>query len=152
MKKDKLDYDPSKKKLSETQRKGINASNIKYQKNSAYYKEYRRNKWKKIIYDKMKTYIEQNTDDDIDDIIDEDDDIGEMRKQFKKKYGVKIYFRYISPQSELIYKKMATYIRNETDDTIRDIINKGDDPTTLRNKFKKKYGRITYYKYISKLK
>lgn len=66
-----------------------------YQRKSEYYKEYRRNKWKKLIYDKMKDYINEYTDDVVNDVIDEDDCVQELRKKFKEFYGTKIYYEHI---------------------------------------------------------
>lgn len=149
-------FDKLKKQLSEEKkeekRKKVNARNLKYQNNSSHYKKYRRDKWKQSTYDDMKNYIENHTDDDIDDIMSIDDSIGEMRRQFRKRYGDKVYFKYISPQQKNIYKIMSEYINEHTDDKVKSIIDKEDTPSILRRKFKLYYGDKIYFKYISDMK
>jgi len=133
----------------EHKRKVQNRGNAAYQQRSEYYKGYRRKKWQSIIWKQMKSYIEDNTDDIADDIIDEEDDVCTLRRKFKKYYGDNIYYKYFSNEQKKIYEAMKTYIKEETDDNHRKIIDKEDSPIILRKKFKEFYGRGIYYDHIS---
>jgi geranylgeranyl pyrophosphate synthase len=84
------------KKELEEKKKRKEDSIRKYQR-SEKYKEYRRLLNKKNAYNKMKNYIDEYTEDDIDDIIEFDrHTVTDMRTVFKNKYGNNIYLKYIS--------------------------------------------------------
>ena len=164
----------SKYKLTDSEKKEIarkkrNAHAIKYQQNSEHYKEYKRNAWRKKVFDKMEAYIDKYTSDDIYDIMDEDDDVTELRNKFKSLYGHKIYYKYVSPSlnkpykpqteeqrqiaqqrhRQKIYNKLVSYINKYTDDDENDLFDDEDDVAELRKKFKNKYGLKIYKKYIA---
>lgn len=72
----------------------------KYQQTSEHYKEYIRMKVKKALYSKMEDYINEYTDDVVEDILDFDLSSKDLRIKFKETYGNKIYYKYISEHSQ----------------------------------------------------
>ena len=100
----------------------------------------------------MKSYIENQTQDNVDDVIDQDDNVCTLRRKFKKYYGDYIYYKHFSNEQTKIYNAMVQYIKEYTEDNHKKIINKDDTPIMLRKKFKEQYGKQIYYDYISEKK
>lgn len=113
---------------------------------------YKRDRWRNIIYKKIEEYIDEYTNDNINDIFDDNDDVATLRRKFKEYYSREIYFKHISPQQSNMYQRMKTYIKNKTKDDIHDVINKDDERWSMRTKFIKKYGEKIYFKHISEKK
>jgi len=73
-------------------------ANLKYQQSETY-KNYKKEYWKQKIYKIMVNYIKKNTDDVVKNIINKNLSIKEIRCNFKKYYGTKIYNNYIKNHS-----------------------------------------------------
>jgi hypothetical protein len=69
---------------------------LKYQRGNPKYLAYKRMLWKRNTYKKIKYYLDKHTNINIDDFVNmEDYTSREMKKKFKKKFGQKIYERYV---------------------------------------------------------
>lgn len=83
-------------KASELYRKSIKGkAKVKEYFQSEKGKEALRKAYKMKVYRKLKFYITEFTDDNYKEILDKNKSVGELRQQFKNKYGLKKYKKYI---------------------------------------------------------
>jgi hypothetical protein len=111
--------------------------------------KYKKERWRRLLFDKIKKYVEEHTEDDIDEVFDKSDDVAKLRKTFKMNYGSEDYFKYISPQQSEMYERMRHYAKKYKKENIEDHIDPNDERWQIRKKFMFMYGNEAYFKHIA---
>lgn len=85
----------TREEIKKRQRLQMKKANLKYQKTSEKYKEYKRFLWKKKLYTKIMKYLIHAGVDTRNFINLDDDTPTEMRNKFKERFGINTYKMYI---------------------------------------------------------